>query len=135
MARAKKKQPDPEPDELPIDGDEFVYLAMKRLEDYRLTKSRREKVDMENQVRRGELLEAWEVKSRTAAAGLALRNGIETGRRELESATTPDCRLAVLAGYDAAMEVATRAGHCQVNRIHSEISANCRWLLYEISMA
>ena len=24
---------------------------------------------------------------------------------------------------------------CQVNRIHSEISANCRWLLYAISMA
>ena len=27
------------------------------------------------------------------------------------------------------------AGHCQVNRIHSEISVNCRWLLYAISMA
>ena len=26
-------------------------------------------------------------------------------------------------------------GLCQVNRIHSEISANCRWLLYAISMA
>ena len=26
-------------------------------------------------------------------------------------------------------------GHCQVNRIHSEISVNCRWLLYAISMA
>ena len=24
---------------------------------------------------------------------------------------------------------------CQVNRIHSEISVNCRWLLYAISMA
>ena len=24
---------------------------------------------------------------------------------------------------------------CQVNQIHSEISVNCRWLLYEISMA
>ena len=26
-------------------------------------------------------------------------------------------------------------GLCQVNRIHSEISVNCRWLLYAISMA
>ena len=24
---------------------------------------------------------------------------------------------------------------CQVNRIHSEIPVNCRWLLYAISMA
>ena len=30
-------------------------------------------------------------------------------------------------------ELATRL--CQVNRIHSEISVNCRWLLYAISMA
>ena len=27
------------------------------------------------------------------------------------------------------------AGLCQVNRIHSEISVNCRWPLYAISMA
>ena len=26
-------------------------------------------------------------------------------------------------------------GLCQVNRIHSEISVNCRWLRYAISMA
>ena len=29
----------------------------------------------------------------------------------------------------------SREGLCQVNRIHSEISVNCRWLLYAISMA
>ena len=30
---------------------------------------------------------------------------------------------------------ATDEGLCQVNRIHSEISVNCQWLLYAISMA
>ena len=35
-----------------------------------------------------------------------------------------------LASFDEATK-----GLCQVNRTHSEISVNCQWLLYAISMA
>ena len=47
------------------------------------------------------------------------------------------CRTGLVVVGLVVVESVAKAwrGLCQVNRIHSEISVNCRWLLYAISMA
>ena len=50
---------------------------------------------------------------------------------------TQEATASRVARFDLldSIALACATGHCQVNRIHSEISVNCRWLLYAISMA
>ena len=68
---------------------------------------------------------------------------IETKHRVFDSLTARGgtvwklriaCDLWTAAWFAPKAKVPTR-GLCQVNRIHSEISVNCRWLLYAISVA
>ena len=68
--------------------------------------------------------------SNTDRSGL----GLPPRRGKGMAKPTPDALKGPVLAPRSGNAAKQLVGLCQVNRIHSEISVNCRWLLYAISM-
>ena len=89
--------------------DEYTALAGKRIEDWKIAKLNRIAKERENAVAAGELLDLETVSARISQAGVAFQKGQAAARRSIEAVCCDECRGAVVAEFDGAMNATIAA--------------------------
>ena len=87
----------------PGEPDEYMALAGKRIEDWKIAKLNRIAKERENAVAAGGLLDLETVSARISQAGVAFQRGQAAARRSIEAVCCDGCREVVVVEFDGAM--------------------------------